>query len=213
MTEEINLRKYEDELINDGYEFICGVDEAGRGPLVGSVVAAAVILPKGYFIEGLTDSKKLTEAKRDYFYEIIKKDAIAIGVASVNSKTIDKINIYEASRLAMNNAIDKLSVNPDYILTDAMPLPTRDNVTSIIKGDALSITIGAASIIAKVTRDRQMKNLDKLYPMYGFKKHKGYGTKEHISNMKKYGIINSHRRSYKPVLEELNNNNLYVNNK
>ena len=177
----IDLLKYEKELYKEGITLIAGTDEAGRGPLVGPVVAAAVILPKNYCLEGLNDSKQLSEKKREKFYDIIIRDAISVGVGVVDAKTIDKINILEASRLAMKKAIKDLSVKPEYILSDAMKLdginiPYKD----IIHGDALSLNIAAASVIAKVTRDRMMEELDKKYPMYGFKKHKGYPTKEHL---------------------------------
>ena len=197
---EIDLLKFEKELYEGGYNFICGTDEVGRGPLVGPVVAAAVILPKNYHLEGLTDSKKLSEKKRNEFYEILCKDAISYGIGVADAKTIDEINIYEASRLAMEKAIDNLSVKPDFILTDAMPL-FRDNYKAIVHGDALSLSIAAASVIAKVTRDNMMYELDKKYPEYGFKNHKGYPTKKHLENISKYGILDNYRLSYKPVKE------------
>ncbi len=195
---ELDLLKYEKELYSEGYKFIAGTDEAGRGPLVGPVVAAAVILPIGYTLEGLNDSKKLTEKKRNLLFEVIKKDAIAYSISIIDEKTIDEINIYEASRLAMNTAIDNLAVKPDYILTDAMPLK-RDNSLHIIKGDAKSLTIAAASVLAKVTRDDIMYELDKEYPEYGYSSHKGYPTKKHIENLEKYGILDNYRMTYKPV--------------
>ncbi len=196
-----DLLQYEKKLYAQGINLIAGVDEAGRGPLVGPVVAAAVILPKNYSLDGLTDSKKLTEKQRDKFFEIIKKDAISYGVGIVDAKTIDEINILEASRLAMNIALDNLKVKPEFILTDAMKLPPRENVKDIIHGDALSISIAAASVIAKVTRDGIMYELDKKYPEYEFAKHKGYPTKKHLENMKKYGILDNYRFSYRPVKE------------
>lgn len=199
---ENDLLKYEKELYKEGYTLIAGTDEAGRGPLVGPVVAAAVILPVNYTLPGLTDSKKLSEKKREKYFEIIKKDAISYGIAIVDAKTIDEINILEASRLAMNEALDKLDVKPDYILTDAMKLD-RENVLPIIHGDALSLTIAAASVLAKVTRDHIMYELDLEHPEYGFKDHKGYPTKKHLENMKKYGILNNYRFSYRPVKEIL----------
>lgn len=197
---EDELLKYERELYADGYQLIAGTDEVGRGPLVGPVVAAAVILPKNYVLKGLTDSKKLSEKKRNEFYSILKKDAISYGIGIVDAKTIDEINIYEASRLAMEKAIANLSVKPDFILSDAMPLP-YENSKAIIHGDALSESIAAASVIAKVTRDAMMYELDEKYPMYGFKSHKGYPTKKHLENIKKYGILDNYRLSYKPVKE------------
>lgn len=199
MKEIIDNTKYEKELNKEGIELIAGVDEVGRGPLIGPVVAAAVILPKDYKLEGLTDSKKLSEKKREYFYEIIKKDALAIGIGIVNEKIIDEINIYEATKVAMKEAINNLKIKPEHILIDAMPLSLDIPTTSIIKGDLLSITISAASVIAKVTRDHMLYDIDKEYPMYDLKNNKGYGTKKHIAAIKKYGITKYHRLSYKPV--------------
>ena len=186
--EDVDLLEYEKKLYEEGYELICGTDEVGRGPLVGPVVAAAVILPKNYYLEGLTDSKKLSEKKRCKFYDIIIHDAISYGIGLVDAKTIDEINIYEASRLAMEKAIDALEIKPDYILSDAMPLP-YENSKAIIHGDALSESIAAASVIAKVTRDAMMYELDKKYPEYDFKSHKGYPTKKHLENLEKYGNV------------------------
>ena len=197
---ERDLLEYEKKLYKEGYKLIAGTDEVGRGPLVGPVVAAAVILPVNYYLEGLDDSKKLSEKKRSKFYDIITRDAISYGIGIVDAKTIDEINIYEASRLAMKIAINNLSIKPDFILTDAMPL-NMPNSLAIIHGDALSETIAAASVIAKVTRDRMMYELDQLYPMYGFKTHKGYPTKKHLENLEKYGILDNYRLSYKPVKE------------
>ena len=196
---EFDNLKYEKELYKENVTLIAGVDEVGRGPLVGPVVAAAVILPKNYQLEGLTDSKKLSEKKRDYFYDIIKRDAISIGIGEVSPKEIDEINIYEASRKAMIKAINNLSVKPKHILSDAMPLNLDIPTTPIIHGDLLSINISAASIIAKVTRDRLMYELDIKYPQYGFKKHKGYPTKMHLEALKKYGPLKNYRFTYKPV--------------
>jgi ribonuclease HII len=199
----LNNREYEEKYSNLNY--ICGVDEVGRGPLVGPVVASAVILPKNYFIEGLTDSKKLSKKKRDYFYEIIKKDALSIGIGIVDNKKIDEINILEASRLAMKKAINSLSIKPDVILTDAMRLDMGIPEEDIIKGDLKSITISAASVIAKVTRDKMMEELHEKYPMYNFIKNNGYPTKEHIEAIKKYGIIKEHRKSFRPIKDTINN--------
>ena len=199
-----DLLKYEKELYAKGFTLIAGTDEVGRGPLVGPVVAAAVILPKNYQLEGLTDSKKLTEKKRDKFYDIIMKEAISVGVGVVDAKTIDEINILEASRLAMKMAIMDLKVKPEYVLSDAMKLNNIDiPYTDIIHGDALSLSIAAASVIAKVTRDRMMYELDLQYPLYGFAKHKGYPTKLHLENLRKYGVLDNYRFSYKPVKEVL----------
>ena len=199
MKEIIDNYKYERELNEKGIILIAGVDEVGRGPLIGPVVAAAVILPKNYKLDGLTDSKKLSEKKREYYYEIIKRDALAIGIGIIDEKRIDEINIYESTKEAMKMAIDNLEVKPEHILIDAMPLDLDIPTTSIIKGDLLSITISAASVIAKVTRDHMLYELDKEYPMYDLKNNKGYGTKKHIEAIKKYGITKYHRLSYKPV--------------
>ena len=197
---ETDLLRYEKELYESGYNFICGTDEAGRGPLAGPVVAAAVILPKNYTLEGLNDSKKLTEKKREKFFPIIKKDAISYGIGIVDAKTIDEINIYEASRLAMKNAIWDMKVKPEYVLTDAMPIHDLDvPVKTIIHGDALSLTIAAASVLAKVTRDHIMLELDQKYPEYEFAKHKGYPTKRHLELVKKYGPNKEYRFTYKPI--------------
>ncbi len=198
-----DLYIYERNLLQKGYEKIGGIDEVGRGPLVGPVVAACVILPKNYQLEGLTDSKKLSEKKREKFYDILRQDAIAIGIGVVSEKKIDEINIYEATKLAMQEAIKNLKVEPDYLLIDAMKLETSIPSTSIIKGDAKSLSIAAASVIAKVTRDRMLIELDKKYPMYDFKHNKGYPTKKHLEAIKKYGIIVEHRRSYGPIFNYL----------
>ena len=199
MKEIINNYKYEREINEKGITLIAGVDEVGRGPLIGPVVAAAVILPKDYKLEGLTDSKKLSEKKREIFFEIIKKDAISIGIGIISEKRIDEINIYEATKEAMYEAINNLNPKPEHILIDAMKLDLDIPSTSIIKGDLLSISISAASVIAKVTRDHMLYDLDKEYPMYDLKNNKGYGTKKHIEAIKKYGITKYHRLSYKPV--------------
>ena len=197
--ENVDLLKYEKKLYKDGINLIAGVDEVGRGPLIGPVVAAAVILPKNYYLEGLTDSKKLTEKKRDKFYEIIAKDAISIGIGIIDERKIDEVNIYEASKLAMYEAINKLKVKPEHVLIDAMPLNLDIPSTNIIKGDAKSESIAAASVIAKVTRDSMMYELDKKYPMYGFSSHKGYPTKKHIDAINKYGLIEGYRKTYSPI--------------
>lgn len=194
----MDLLEYEKKLYAQGYSLIAGTDEVGRGPLVGPVVAAAVILPKNYTLDGLNDSKKLSEKKRNEYYNILVKDAVSYAIGVVDAKEIDEINIYEASRKAMIKALEGLSVKPDFILSDAMPLPF-DNSQAIIHGDALSLSIAAASVIAKVTRDEMMYELDKVHPEYGFKNHKGYPTKKHLENLKKYGILDSYRFTYKPV--------------
>lgn len=195
----LDNKRYEKKYLNEGYKLIAGVDEVGRGPLVGPVVAAAVILPNDYHLEGITDSKKLSEKKREYFDEIIKKDAIAYGIGEVSNEIIDEINIYEATKLAMKKAIEALKVKPDIILTDAMKLELDTKVVPIIKGDLKSETISAASIIAKVYRDNLLKELDKKYPMYNFKNNKGYPTKDHKEAIEKYGIIKEHRKTYAPI--------------
>ena len=201
MKELIDNYKYEKELYKKGKKYIAGVDEVGRGPLIGPVVAAAVILPENFTLEGLTDSKKLSEKKREMFYQIIKEQAISIGIGIISEKRIDEINIYEATKEAMIMAINNLNIKPDHILIDAMPLNLDIPTTSIIKGDLLSISISAASVIAKVTRDHMLYEIDKEYPMYDLKNNKGYGTKKHIESIKKYGITKYHRLSYKPVYE------------
>ena len=197
--DKIDLLYYEKELYEQGIELIAGVDEVGRGPLIGPVVAAAVILPKNYKLEGLTDSKKLSEKKRDAFYKIIKRDAIGIGIGIIDEEKIDEVNIYEATKLAMKDAISKLKIKPEHVLIDAMPLDIDIPTTSIIKGDAKSESIAAASVIAKVTRDSMMYELDKKYPMYGFGNHKGYPTKKHIEAIYEYGLIPGYRKTYSPI--------------
>ncbi len=197
--EKVDLRSIEKRLWSEGYELIAGVDEAGRGPLVGPVVAGAVILPKDYNLEGLNDSKQLSEKKRNLFFDIIMKDAISVGIGIVDAKTIDEINIYEASRLAMKKALQNLKIKPDYILTDAMKIELDTPLDAIIHGDALSLSIAAGSVIAKVTRDRLMEQLDELHPEYEFKNHKGYPTKRHLELLSKYGPLENYRFTYKPV--------------
>ena len=196
-------RKYEKELYSEGINIIGGVDEVGRGPLIGSVVAACVVLPRDYVIEGLTDSKKLSEKKRDMYYDLIMENALAVGIGRIDEREIDEINIYEATKKAMMMAIDEVrsKINLEHVLIDAMPLDLDIPSTSIIKGDLKSITISAASVIAKVTRDREMYLLDKKYPMYDLANNKGYGTKKHIEAIEKYGIIKEHRLSYAPVFK------------
>lgn len=196
-----DLYENEKKLWNLGYENIAGCDEAGRGPLFGPVVAASVILPHDFVLEGLNDSKKLSEKKREKYYPIIMEKALAVSVSVVEADEIDKINIYEASRQGMLRATNSLKVKPNYIITDAMPLDGFTSVPheAIIKGDAKSITIAAASVIAKVTRDRIMYEIDKVHPEYEFKKHKGYPTKKHLELIEKYGIIDGYRRTYGPV--------------
>ena len=186
----------EDMLLNSGYNIIGGIDEAGRGPLAGPVSAACVILDKNNIPEGINDSKKLSEKKREALYDIIMKNA-TVSVALVDAETIDRINIREATKLCMRNAVEGLSVKPDFLLIDGnFVINAIENETFVIGGDAKSLSIGAASIIAKVTRDRLMLEIDKEYPMYNFKKHKGYGTKEHIEAIRAFGPCPYHRRSF-----------------
>lgn len=199
-AEEQRLEKmleYEKDLYKKGYEYICGIDEAGRGPLCGPVVAAAVILKKGDKIEGVNDSKKLSEKKREALFQEIKERAVAWAVGIVDEKIIDEINILEATRLAMKKAVESLSIKAEYALVDAeKKVPIDIPYSPIIKGDALSESIAAASIIAKVTRDHMIVELDKKYPEYNFAKNKGYGTKEHTEAIKEYGLCPAHRRSF-----------------
>ena len=186
--------------------YIGGVDEVGRGPLIGPVVAACCVLPKDFVLEGLTDSKKLSEKKRNMFFEYIKEHAISYGIGIISPEIIDEVNIYEATKLAMIEAINQVKekINLEHVLIDAMPLNLDINSTSIIKGDSKSISIAAASVLAKVTRDNMMYELDKKYPMYGYASHKGYPTKKHLEAIKEYGLIDGYRKTYGPVKEILN---------
>lgn len=199
----MNNYEFETKYYNQGIEYIAGVDEVGRGPLAGPVVAAAVIMPKGFYIEGITDSKKLSEKKRNEFEKLILENAISVGISFMSEKVIDEINIYEASRKAMIDAISKLNPIPEIVLVDAMPLDIEVKTESIIKGDEKSFMIACASIVAKQTRDRFMDELALKYPEYGFEKHKGYPTKYHKEALKKYGVLDIHRKTYKPVQELL----------
>ena len=196
-----DLYKYEKECYQKNYTLIGGVDEVGRGPLVGPVVAACCVLPKDFYLEGLTDSKKLSEKKRNLFFEYIKEHAIAYGIGVVSPERIDEINIYNASKEAMIKAIKEVQkqIPLEIVLVDAMPLDLDIPSISIIHGDALSISIAAASVLAKVTRDQMMYELDEKYPMYGFGNHKGYPTKKHIEALEKYGLIDGYRKTYGPV--------------
>ena len=198
------MLEYENELYENGITLIAGVDEVGRGPLIGPVVAAAVILPKGFYHPGIKDSKKLSEKKREELYKVITENALSIGVGTVSEEVIDEINIYEATKIAMKEAINNLSPSPEHVLIDAMKLELKMPSTSIIKGDALSESIAAASIIAKVTRDHLLMKMDEEYPMYDLKNNKGYGTKKHIEALEKYGACKYHRKSYSPVTKVLN---------
>ena len=188
---------YENEARNNGYQIICGVDEAGRGPLAGPVFVAAVVLPPNLMIDGLNDSKKLSEKKREILYDEIKSLAVACNVAFATEREIDEINILNATFLAMKRAITGLNLQPDVVLVDGNRSPDLNVPTqTIVKGDSLSASIAAASILAKVERDRLMKNLSKKYPEYNCEKHKGYGTKMHIDLIKKYGPCEIHRKSF-----------------
>ena len=199
----INNYEYEEKLYNAGVEFIGGVDEVGRGPLVGPVVAACCVLPRNFVLEGLTDSKKLSEKRRDEYNEYIKEHALAYAISEVSPEVIDEVNIYEATKIAMKDAIEKVreQINLQHVLIDAMPLELDIPSTSIIKGDLKSISIAAASVLAKVYRDSLMYELDSKYPMYGYKNHKGYPTKKHIESINEYGLIDGYRKSYGPVKE------------
>lgn len=191
------LSRYEKDAYRKGFRYVAGIDEAGRGPLAGPVVAACVMLPEGCLIEGLDDSKKLSASKRESLYDIIMDRAVSVGIGVVDEKHIDSMNILNATKLAMKRAVDQVEPKPDLLLIDAVRLPDIDILqASIIKGDSLSVSIAAASIVAKVTRDRLIEEADVLYPAYGFKKHKGYGTSEHINAIRKYGICPIHRISF-----------------
>ena len=197
----VDLYAYEKELWEKGIDYVGGVDEVGRGPLIGPVVTACVVLPHDFVLEGLTDSKKSTEKKREQFYDYIMEHAVCVKIGMCSPERIDEINIYQASREAMIEAIEKVAkeIPLGHVLVDAMPMDIDIDTTSIIKGDAKSITIAAASVIAKVTRDRMMIELDHKYPMYGFGKHKGHPTKQHLEAIETYGLIEGYRKTYGPV--------------
>ncbi len=187
-----------------GYRCIAGLDEAGRGPLAGPVVAAAVVLPEGLLIPGLTDSKQVDEPERERLHDIIVERAVSYGIGIVDERTIDDVNIYQATIIAMERALEALSPHPDYLLLDAMTLPrVAIPQKPLIKGDCRSHSIAAASILAKVTRDRLMAVLHEQYPQYNFRKHKGYGTKEHLALLEQYGPCEAHRKSFSPVARML----------
>ncbi|MBR3199109.1 MAG: ribonuclease HII [Bacilli bacterium] len=202
----MNLWKYEKELFKQKINIIGGTDEAGRGPLYGPVVAACVVLPKNFKLDGLTDSKKLTEKKRNLYYDYLIENVI-YGIGIVDAKTIDKINIYEASKKAMKIAIEEVrkQIKLEYVLTDAMPIDLDIPVMPIIKGDSKSISIAAASVIAKVTRDKMLYEIDQRYPEYGFKNHKGYPTKKHLEAINKNGLIDGYRLTYGPIKNYIKN--------
>ena len=202
VDEDLRLEKmlaYEKELYAQGIDLIAGVDEVGRGPLAGPVVAAAVILPKACKIPGLNDSKKIPKSKHKEIYEAVLQNAIAIGIGIKDNQVIDQVNIYEATKLAMMEAIGQLEPQPQHLLIDAMKLDLPISQTSIIKGDANSLSIAAASIVAKVTRDQMMEEFDREYPGYDFAKNAGYGTANHLAGLDQLGVTPIHRRSFEPV--------------
>ena len=194
-----NMLSYEKELYIQGLSLIAGVDEVGRGPLAGPVVAAAVILPKKCKIRGLNDSKKIPKKKHLEIFQAVQDQALAVGIGIMDNQVIDQVNIYEATKLAMKKAISQLSPQPEHLLIDAMKLELPVSQTSIIKGDANSLSIAAASIVAKVTRDELMKEYDQQYPGYDFATNAGYGTAKHLEGLKKLGITPIHRTSFEPV--------------
>lgn len=198
---------YEKEAQKQGFQYVAGIDEVGRGPLAGPVVAAAVILPENIFISGINDSKKLSSKKREQLYQEIKNEALAIGIGVVGADVIDEINIYQATKKAMNIAINQLSIFPDFLLIDAMKIDTPITQRSLIKGDSLSVSIASASIIAKVYRDRLMMEYSKKYPEYQFEKNAGYGTSEHIQAIRKFGPTPIHRKTFAPIKEYIHNEN------
>ena len=193
------MLRYEKELYKAGYQAIAGIDEVGRGPLAGPVVAAAVILPPGCKIKGLNDSKKIPKKKHMAIYQAILDQALAIGIGIMDNTVIDQVNIYEATKLAMKEALSKLSLKPDYLLIDAMKLDVEIPQESIIKGDANSLSIAAASIVAKVTRDKLMADYDKEFPGYDFAQNAGYGTKSHLQGLERNGVTPIHRKTFEPV--------------
>lgn len=199
----MNWHKYEEYYRQQGYQILCGIDEAGRGPLAGDVYAAAVILPEGLVIDGLNDSKKLSEKKRELLYDVIREKALSWSVATASAEEIDRVNILQATFLAMRRAVDGLSVPPDFALVDGNRDPGLTiPCATIVKGDGLSMSIAAASVLAKVSRDRYMKKLAELYPAYRFEQHKGYPTKLHYELIQQYGISPVHRKTFlKKLLE------------
>ena len=202
VDEDLRLEKmlaYEKELYTQGIQLIAGVDEVGRGPLAGPVVATAVILPKACKIPGLNDSKKIPKSKHKEIYEAVLQNAIAIGIGVKDNHVIDQVNIYEATKLAMMEAIGQLDPQPQHLLIDAMKLDLPISQTSIIKGDANSLSIAAASIVAKVTRDQMMEEFDRKYPGYDFAQNAGYGTAKHLAGLDQLGVTPIHRRSFEPV--------------
>ena len=196
MKEQTDMLQFEKEFVSQGKKLIAGIDEAGRGPLAGPVVVASVIMPFDNIIDGINDSKKLSEKKRNELFEKIKQTAISYHIEVIDEKIIDDINILNATKLGMKNCIDKLDKTPDVVLIDAVKIDSDVQTVSIIKGDAKSYSIAAASILAKVHRDNLMLQYDKEYPIYNFAKHKGYGTKVHIEAIKQHGICPIHRRTF-----------------
>ena len=199
----IEMQYYERLAYQEGASFIAGVDEVGRGPLAGPVVAAAVILPKNIEDLGFDDSKKLSASKREEIYRLIQEKAIAIGIGIVDADIIDQVNIYQASRLAMQQAVSELKIQPDYLLIDAMKIDVNTPQIGIIKGDAKSISIAAASIVAKQVRDQMMREFDELYPGYDFSNNAGYGTPKHLEGLNKKGICLIHRKTFAPIKDFL----------
>jgi len=193
------MQKHEQIAYAEGYQAIAGIDEVGRGPLAGPVVACAVVLPNESYLLGVNDSKQLSADKREELFQQIQEQALAIGLGIVSPEEIDQVNIYEATKIAMQKAIDDLSVQPDYLLLDAMALDNGIPQEKLIKGDTRSISIAAASIVAKVTRDKMMEEYDKAYTGYGFAKNAGYGTKEHLEGISNQGITPIHRKSFEPI--------------
>ena len=198
-----NLLFFERELYQKGYKQIAGIDEVGRGPLAGPVIAAAVILPENCKIPHLNDSKQIPKSKHEEIYEAVMKEALAVGIGSCSESVIDEINIYQASKRAMVEAVSKLEINPDYLLIDAMKLEMKTPEISLIKGDARSMSIAAASIVAKVTRDRLMQDYAQIYPGYDFEHNVGYGTKKHLEGLKNLGLTPIHRKTFSPVASYL----------
>jgi ribonuclease HII len=195
--ENIDWLLYENQAINNGYTVVCGVDEAGRGPLAGPVCAAAVILPKGHIIDGVNDSKKLTEKKRELLFDKIIEESLSYSIAYATAQEIDEINILQATFLAMQRAVEGLDIKPDFAMIDGNRTPNLEiDTQTIVKGDAKSASIAAASILAKVSRDRYMLEMAKKYPQYQFEKHKGYGTKLHYQMLNEYGPCEIHRQTF-----------------
>lgn len=193
--------RYERQIKAQGFQLVAGVDEVGRGPLAGPVVAAAVMFPDNFYLPGINDSKKLPPQKREQLYEQIRRHALSVGIGIVEAEEIDRLNIYRATKKAMSQAVSQLSPFPDYLLVDAMSIDVPIPQLSLVKGDAKSASVAGASIIAKVYRDRLMENYGKVFPHYGFEKHMGYPTKEHLEAIRQYGPTVIHRKSFAPVRE------------